>query len=302
MLQSHYFYFLQHNVQTRLLNKRNALLAGMKITYRCNLRCKACPFWRIENQSISYENACIMMDNFYKNGVRLIIFEGGEPFLWKDGNRTLEDLVNYAQKKFFYTAITSNGMLPIQTNADGVWISIDGLQETHNNNRGNSFDRVIENIRRSGHPKIMANVTINRLNHLEIPDLVKYLAPIMKGITIQFYYPFPNSENLGITTEQRVTVLNELISLKKNGLPVYHSYSTLRDLKYNSWKCHPWLVASGEPEGRETYGCYLKNRASISCDKCGFAAHTEISKAYDWNLQAILTGRKIFNFKLIDIK
>lgn len=302
MLQSHYFYFLKHNIQSRLLKKRRALLAGMKITYRCNLRCKACPFWRMENQFLSYEDACVMMDNFYDNGVRLIIFEGGEPFLWQDGNRTLEDLILYAKQKFFCTAITSNGMSAINTSADVVWISIDGLAETHNQNRGNSFDRVIENMRRSEHPKILANITINRLNHLEIPELVEYLAAITKGITIQFYYPFPNSDDLGLTVEQRVAVLDELILLKKRGLPVFHSHATLEDLKHNTWTCHPWLIASGEPDGRESYGCYLKNRAQISCEKCGFAAHTEISKAYDWNIEAIWNGRKIFNFKLIDIK
>ncbi|MBD3287683.1 radical SAM protein, partial [candidate division KSB1 bacterium] len=147
MLQSHYLYFLRHNIRSRLFGKRSALLAGMKITYRCNLRCKACPFWKMENHSISYKDACAMMDNFYDNGVRLLIFEGGEPFLWQDGTKSLNDLVTYARRKFFCTGITSNGVLPIETEADVVWISIDGLRETHNANRGNSFDRVIENVR-----------------------------------------------------------------------------------------------------------------------------------------------------------
>jgi hypothetical protein len=90
----------------------------------------------------------------------------------------------------------------------------------------------------------------------------------VKGITIQFYYPFPNSDDLSLTQEQRVSVLNELISLKKRGFPVFHSYTTLNDLKCNSWTCHPWLIASGEPDGQESYGCYLQNRAKISCEKC----------------------------------
>jgi hypothetical protein len=44
-------------------------------------------------------------------------------------------------------------------------------------------------------------------------------------------------------------------------------------------------------------GCYLKNRATISCQRYGFAAHAEMSLAYDWNLAAIAAGREIFGFR-----
>jgi hypothetical protein len=73
------------------------------------------------------------------------------------------------------------------------------------------------------------------------------------------------------------------------------SIPVLEVLKGNHWKCHPWLIASVEPDGRITYGDYLKNRAQVSCPDCGFAAHAEISLPYDWNLEAIGTGRMVFN-------
>lgn len=299
MVQSHILYFLIHNLKCRLFNIQKPLLAGFKITYRCNLRCKSCPFWKEKPQSISLENAKNIMLKLYEHGVRIIIFEGGEPFLWRDGNYFLENLVIFAKQLFFAVGITTNGLLPLETSADVVWVSIDGLKKSHDANRGKSFDRIIKNIQASTHKKIFANITITNLNHHDIPELVKFLSPIVKGMTFQFYYPFPNSENLWLSDELRIDVLNKLIKLKQQGYPIIDSISTLSALKQNNWRCHSWLIASANPDASINIGCYLKDRAEISCKHCGFAAHTEISKAFDWNIGAINAGIKTFGFKLI---
>ena len=275
------------------------MLAGFKITYRCSLKCRSCPFWKMEPLTIFYDDAVRIMDSLFENGVRLLILEGGEPFLWRDDHYKLDDLISYAKQKFFRVGITTNGTLPLVCSADVVWVSIDGLKDTHEKNRGPCFDKIISNIRASNHPKILANITITSLNDHEIPELIKFLTPIVKGITIQFYYPFPNSENLWLPEERRIFVLNQLIKMKRKGYPILDSISTLEGLKKNTWLCHDWLIASAEPDGRMNIGCYLKDRAEISCEKCGFAAHTEISKAYDWNWGAIMVGRKTFDFKIL---
>lgn len=298
MSTSHYFYFFKHAIRTRLFNQKIPLLAGYKITHRCNLRCRGCPFWKMKTTDPAYSEAVQTLDSFYQAGVRLLIFEGGEPFLWRDHSYRLEDLIQVAKQRFFCVGITTNGTLPIETSADTVWVSLDGLAETHNLNRGDCFDQVIKNIEDTTHPNVMANLTINCLNHLEIPELVRFLASRVKGITIQFYYPFPDSEDLWLPKAERITVLDQLIRLKKNGYPILDTKSTLEALKENTWKCHPWLLASAEPDGRISYGCYLKNRAEVACGKCGFAAHVELSKAYDWHPGAVFIGHRIFRFKV----
>lgn len=299
MIKSHYLYFFKQYLNNRLFNKKQPLLASFKITYKCNLQCRVCPFWKMPDQSISYDQAISIMNTLYDSGVRLIIFEGGEPSLWHDADKTLKDLLIYANNKFFSTGITSNGLMPLNTSADTIWISIDGLKKTHEANRGKSFDRIIHNIKTSSHPNLLANITITSLNYEEIGDLVKFLSSLLKGITVQFYYPFPGTENLALSNDDRIKVLNQLIGLKKQGYPVLDSYATLNDLKYNNWHCHSWLIASANPDGRIDFGCYLKNRADISCKKCGFAAHAEISKALDLNWEAIRVGHRVFKFRLV---
>jgi len=299
ILQSHYRYFLKHNLNSRLFAIRQPLLASFKITYRCTLKCRSCPFWKMEPLSISYHRAIEIMDEFHRKGVRLLIFEGGEPLLWRDENYRLDDLVRYARQKFYRVGITTNGTLPIETSADVVWVSIDGLKETHDQNRGQCFDKIMANIEASSHPQLLAHITISKLNFREIPALIEFLTGKVKGITIQFYYPFPNADDLWLPAPERSKVLDQLIGFKKQGYPIFDSIATLEALKQNTWKCHDWLIANAEPDGRMNIGCYLKDRAEISCEKCGFAAHTEIAKAYDWNWGAILAGQRTFGFRIV---
>ena len=56
------------------------------------------------------------------------------------------------------------------------------------------------------------------------------------------------------------------------------------------------MLANVEPDGSINLGCYVKGRGDIQCKMCGFAAHTEISLAYSWHIESILTGKKIFRY------
>jgi uncharacterized ferredoxin-like protein len=44
-------------------------------------------------------------------------------------------------------------------------------------------------------------------------------------------------------------------------------------------------------------GCYVKNRAEVDCSLCGFAAHAEISQAFQLKLAPLLAGIKIFKYR-----
>lgn len=296
LMLSHYLYFLSHNLRSRFLGERRPLLAGVKLTHRCNLRCPACPFWRRPGPDMPFEKVLAALDTVYRAGARLVIFEGGEPFLWRDGERTVEDLVRACRGRFFSVGITTNGTLPLQTSADRVWVSIDGPRQVHDSYRGCSYDRIVENIAASGHPCILANVTINRLNSAHIPQLVRDLQGVVRGITVQFCYPYGEGEDLTVSPEERRQVLDELIALKRQGCPLLDSYGVLKRLRDNTWRCHDWLIANVEPDGRVNCGCYLKGRGTVDCRLCGFAAHAELSRAFDWDPGAILCGRKAFGF------
>ena len=288
-------YLARYYVRARFLNDKRPILAGMKLTHRCTLQCRQCPYWQRPVPDMSRERIMELLPLLREQGIRILILEGGEPFLWRDGSYTISDLVLEAKKHFFCVGITTNGTLPLDADTDIVWVSIDGLRETHNRLRGESFDRIIGNIRSSKHPKVFVNITINRINHREIVPLIKMLSPLVRGITIQFFYPYPESEDLLLTWEERVEVLEELIGLKKKGYPVSDSIPALEKLKNNKWVCEPWMIANIEPDGSFHQGCYLQNRTTDvnPCRLCGFAAHTEISLAYQLHWSAIMAGQEI---------
>lgn len=295
-------YFLSYYFQTRFLGNKKPILAGFKLTHKCNLACRHCPFWKRQSvEMLKFNQVVNILHKLYQLGIRIVIFEGGEPFLWKDGNYGVSDVVAEANKLFFSVGVTTNGTFSMDVPlANTVWVSFDGLEDTHNYIRGRQiFADVLRNIKSSSHPNIYANITINRLNVKEVPELVKFLNKLVKGVTIQFHYPYDEADDLMVLPDERRWVLDELIKLKNGGYSVADSIVALNALKENKWQCHDWMLADVDPDGKINLGCYVKNRGPVNCQSCGFAAHTEISLAYDLNLEAIKVGKRIFRYQAL---
>ncbi len=278
-----------------MLGRKRPFLASFKLTYRCNLGCLPCPFHRMQAPELSYAQVTGMLDRLHARGNRMLVFEGGEPLLWRDGARGIHDAVAYARRKFYSVGITTNGTLPLDVDSDILWVSIDGFAGTHNRLRGaDVFERVMTNIQRSAHPRLFAHITINRENAAEVPALIRFMNERVRGITVQFYYPYQGQDELFLDFGRRAALLDEIIALKRSGLRVLNSVPALRALKGNTWKCRDHLIDCANPDGSIAQGCYLKTREDRDCSKCGFSPHTEISLACQGNIQAILAGAQVF--------
>ncbi|MGA1868091.1 MAG: radical SAM protein [bacterium] len=299
-MKTHWFInFLHYYYKTKILGKRYPLLAGYKITHKCNLKCGHCPFWKENRPQLTFSEIKTLFKKLHTLGIRILLMEGGEPFLWKDGQYTLQDVVNEGKKYFYSVGVTTNGTLPLELESSTLWVSIDGLEETHNRIRNNNiFKTVLQHIEKSTHPHLFANTTISRVNYKEIPDLIRFLADKVKGITFQFYYPYDKNDEFYLPFDERRKVLDEIIDLKQKGFPVANSFGGLMALKGTRWtkRCFDWMVASIEPDGEISQGCYVKNRGQVQCEVCGFSTHAELSLAYDLSISSIFIGRKIFNY------
>jgi MoaA/NifB/PqqE/SkfB family radical SAM enzyme len=289
-----YGYLLSYYVSSLVARKR-PLLAGIKLTYACNLKCVHCPFRCRQGGPLSFSQATTAMERLRGMGVKILIIEGGEPFLWKDDELGLADIVRAAKRMFPLVGVTTNGTFPLEVECDIVWVSVDGMKTTHDRIRGESFERILANIETSSHQRIYAHVTVNSLNWSEVAALVKFLASRVEGITFQFHYPYAEvSEDLVLPFNLRAKVLDGLLRLKRDGLPVADSSACLQALKGNQWRCRPWMIANVDPDGRITHGCYVKGRGDVSCERCGFSAHAEISLAYGGSVGAMRAGHRIF--------
>ncbi len=286
--------------RTKILRQKIPLIASFKLTYRCNLVCVGCPFHLRaggENSDITWGGALKAIELLSRQGCRIVVFEGGEPLLWKDGNHTFSDLICLAKKYFLKIAVTTNGTFPLDVPADILWVSLDGLRDTHDRLRSGSFDKVWENLQRCRHPKLMVHFTLNRSNMHEIEEFLMMIkkAPVVKGVTFQMFYPYGQGEkNLSLSQDQRKTVLEQVIHFKKRGYPVFNSINSLKSMISNNWRCDETILINVDPDGSVTKGCYAKNRGDIRCSECGFTPVAEATGALRFQAGSIKAGWEIF--------
>jgi len=153
-------YGITYIINRQIFKKSTPLIAGLTVTNKCNLRCRHCRVIDREAEDLSLGEAITILDSFYKEGGRTVYLQGGEPFIWHDRQHNLEDIVEYAHEKgFLAVVIYTNGTMSIKTSADTVFISVDGLQKTHDYLRGETFDKIMENICESQHPSLFINFT-----------------------------------------------------------------------------------------------------------------------------------------------
>lgn len=287
-------------VQREILGRRIPLLASFKLTYRCNLACRACPFHLrapSEQEHIKWNNAIEALDTLQRLGTRMIVFEGGEPMLWRDGPHGLTDLIAYARKSFLRVALTTNGTLPLDVPVDTLWVSLDGMKETHDDLRSHSFDRIQSNLNATKHPRVFVHCTLNRRNFHEAEAVARWVKalPAVKGMTFQFFYPYHQGEDdLALSPDERRKAIGTLLRLKSQGFPIMNSAGRLRAMVDNRWRCHDDILINVDPDGSITKGCYVKSRGRINCDACGFTPVAEASGALDLIPGSLWAGWKLF--------
>lgn len=276
------------------------LMASFKVTYRCNLACRGCPFHHLQTQprsSMNTSTALKAMDTLRRLGTRIVVFEGGEPLLWRDGSFRIHALVREARRRFLRVAVTTNGTLPLDVPAHTIWVSVDGLKETHDELRSGSFDRVAANLERAKHRNIYIHCTVNRRNIQDLGGLAEWCRglPAVRGMTFQFFYPYNRGEDdLSLSLRQRREAVDKLLELKKKGFPVMNSPGRLRAMVLNDWRCHDDLLINIDPDGTVTRGCYVKNRGEINCADCGFTPVAEASGALDLLPGSLYAGWRLF--------
>jgi MoaA/NifB/PqqE/SkfB family radical SAM enzyme len=152
------------------------------INRECNQECRFClNNWESKKELTLFQKKKVL-DKLKNNGVEIIVFSGGEPFLSPE----LKPLVNYANELEFKVIIQTNGTLLNEKVLKslkilGLEISLEGLEKEHNIlvQRLN-FRKVVRNIElaiKLG-MNVTTNFTITKLNYKCIEDYVKMLENI----------------------------------------------------------------------------------------------------------------------------
>ena len=180
---------------------------------------------------------------------------------------------------YFKVATVTNGTYPIETEADLVWLSMDGSPRVHEEIRGRgTFARLEKNLDASSHPSIFANMTINSLNKAEVAAVVRYVArhPHLRGVSVNFHTPYPGVENLALTLEERGPVVRELLRLKGEGAPIVNTTAGLRLLGRGDYRRPVWMIQMVE-QGEVFECCWGRTQEGV-CERCGYGVIAELSE------------------------
>jgi MoaA/NifB/PqqE/SkfB family radical SAM enzyme len=199
--------------------------------------------------------------------------------LWRDGERTITDAVLEAKRVgFFHVHVYTNGTLGLDTAAEIVWVSMDGLEDTYAARKGAGFERVASAVRagRSAGKTAIVYV-IDRHTARGFEPFLRRVAderwPVL-GVMFYFHTPYYGRDELFLAADERAPIIDEIQRLRRAGLPVINSAAGLRALKSGRWPRRDgtgWIVdVDGE------YRCC--RAADDVCPDCGYGACTEMTE------------------------
>jgi radical SAM family uncharacterized protein len=279
---------IYRGIFSNLLGVRVPLFCGHKLTYNCNLRCKMCPFWTRPSQDSSIEREKAILRQIYDSGACAIAFEGGEPLLRKD----LIEILAFSRSLPLHTSLVTNGTLlesridEIASYINGVvYVSLDGLEKTHDTIRGVSgcFRKAVRGIMASREKvSVTINTTIMAENIHEIEDLVKLANELDTRISVAVAHEYCNVKASASTGHEVREIAGKLAEMKKKGYPLVNSPSYFKVIaKERNWACKPWALVNVDPEGRLVLPCYVRNEYVSSVSVFETSIKTAIS-GFDW--------------------
>ncbi|HLE15428.1 MAG TPA: radical SAM protein [Anaerolineales bacterium] len=261
-----------------VLRHPEALIYGLALTDRCNLSCRGCQVANTGRPDMSWEQVVTALQGAWERGFREVYFSGGEPMLWRDTHHRLEDAIREAKRiGFFHVHVYTNGTLGLDSSADLVWVSMDGLPGTFEQRRGDHFFRVEQAVREGQHLKVAVIYVIDRNTASGVEQFLQWVRetklPVV-GVMFYFHTPYYGRDELFLSIEERAPIIDRLLACIRAGLPVLNSRAGLLALRSGDWPRRLPVAVVADVAG-ESVCC----RASEdTCVDCGYAACTELTE------------------------
>ena len=284
-------FYVPYGWRLAVLRRSDPVIYGLAITDRCNLSCEGCRVSNTGRPDMSWRQVADAMTRAYARGCRDLYLSGGEPTLWRDGARSMEDIITEARRLgFFHVHVYTNGLQGVETSADMVWVSIDGLPDAFQRRRGPWFDLVERAVRLGAHPKVAVIYTVDRHTAAGIGPFLRWVCDTafpVTGVMFYFHTPYYGRDDLFLSAAERAPLIDELLGYIRAGLPVLNSRSGLRALRSNTW-ARPMAFARVADVDGEWVCCRASAAPGNVCADCGYAACTELVMAQRLRPSAVL--------------
>ena len=296
MKVSSFMQFALFGIKTIIGKKKDPILGTIIVTDKCNLKCKHCSVNNITAVVHPYEQIREEMEVLYHMGVRILFFCGGETFLWKDGEKTLRDLVIEAKAMgFLIVNVVTNGTYPIDLpEADLILLSLDGDKERHNIIRGDTYDTIMSNIHRATSDNICFYMAVNQINKDAIRDVCIKARELknVRAVSFNFHTPYPDTKELELTTEDKKECCAVISQMMKEGAPIFNLKSAFPYLIHNNFPtpCYQCVVM----ENGKLSTCGRCIEVPGLCEKCGYFFVAEYTLLFKGNIKIIFEMLKTY--------
>lgn len=182
--------------------------ASIDITAACNLRCRHCYYFRDPREIAEEPSLAVWEERFLglrREGIRIALLLGGEPAL-------RPEVLMAADRIFPFVDVISNGTVKIPPGfRHRIFLSIDGLQGTHDAIRGAGvFAKAIANY--SGDSRVVVHMVLGRDNYRDLEGVARIVREHgFRGLLCGLYAPPPGREDAGrLSPEERAAIREEI--------------------------------------------------------------------------------------------
>lgn len=291
-----FLHFATFGIKTVLFRKKEPILGTIILTDKCNLSCKHCSVNNITAVIHPYSQIKAEMQQLYDMGIRILFFCGGETFLWEDSGKTLRDLVIEAKEMgFLIVNVVTNGTHPIDLpEADLILLSLDGDKERHNIIRGDTYDRIIENINHATADNICLYMAINQINKDTVRNVCETARDTknIRAVSFNFHTPYPDTTELALSKEEKAKCCDTISQMIDEGAPVFNLKSAFPYLINNNFPtpCYQCVVM----ENGKLNTCGRCIEVPDLCEKCGYFFVAEYTLLFRGNLKIIFEMLKTY--------
>lgn len=266
------------------------------MTDQCNLSCKHCAVNNITSVIHPYAQIRREMELLYAQGIRILFFCGGETFLWRDSGKNLSDLVTEAKEiGFLIVNVVTNGTFPIDLpQADLILLSLDGAKEKHNFIRGDTYDTILHNIQNATSSNICFYMAVNKYNQEDIAKVCQRAKEEqnVRAVSFNFHTPYPGTEDLSLTVEEKQKCCDEIGRCMEAGFPVFNLKSAFPYIVNNTFPtpCHQCIVLEN---GKQSI-CGRCVDIPHLCEQCGYFFAAEYTLVFQGRVKVIMDMLKTY--------
>lgn len=212
------------------VNARRTEKIIINVSYRCNNRCRFCAVADRQRTDGDFSRQKDLILDAYKQGIRRLDIDGGEPFLYE----RLFDLLDTARNYAAVTVTTNGRMLAYKGLAQrlsdypnvGVLISVHGpdknIHDRETNSPG-SFQQTVRGITNAVKTvsRVGINTTVTRHNYHSLPGIAEMVRKIgIKVFNIQWYTPFGNVDRSLVPPDDALAIIRDLIATYNGSMKI----------------------------------------------------------------------------------